>query len=146
MGRYYAEKPKANANASFNPHYSEPFLRDEFIAIRDDIDGPFYVARIMDVREQNVLLHYYGCTEIVLASAIFKPCWHEVGDDTIVLYFASPASVDERFAPYTGEVDLNDMKHVLIARHLDFTKAGKLRFRALRALAPVHDQLFRFTR
>jgi hypothetical protein len=38
------------------------------------------------------------------------------------------------------------MRHVLIARHLDFTKAGKLRFRALRALTPVHDQLFRFTR
>jgi hypothetical protein len=38
-----------------------------------------------------------------------------------------------------------DVHTVLVARQLEFTKAGKLRFRALRSLAPVHDQLFRFT-
>jgi hypothetical protein len=144
--RYHAEKPKTNADAKFNTYYSEPFANEEFIAIRDDITGPFYVARIMEVRDQNILLHYYGCTEIVLASAVFKPCWHEVCGDAIVLSSTSPTSASKRFCPYTGEVDLNDVRHVLIARHLDFTKAGKLRFRALRALTPVHDQLFRFTR
>jgi hypothetical protein len=40
-------------------------------------------------------------------------------------------------------MDLKDVNTVLVARHLDFTKTGKPRFRALRSLAPVHDQLFK---
>jgi hypothetical protein len=51
-----------------------------------------------------------------------------------------------RFTPYTGEIDLKDIKSVLVARGLEFTKIGKLRFRTLRTLAPVNDQLFRFTK
>ncbi len=46
----------------------------------------------------------------------------------------------------SGDVNIKDIHLVLVARKLEFTKAGKLRFRALRALAPVHDQLFRFQR
>jgi hypothetical protein len=48
--------------------------------------------------------------------------------------------------PYSGTVDLKDIRHVLVARNLEFTAAWKLRFRAQRALAPVQDQLFRFAR
>jgi hypothetical protein len=50
------------------------------------------------------------------------------------------------FIDYNGEVDLKDVHTVLVARHLEFTKAGKLRFCSLRSLAPVHDQLFRFAK
>jgi hypothetical protein len=50
------------------------------------------------------------------------------------------------FVPYAGNVDLDDIHTVLVARHIEFTKAAKLGFRALRALTPVHDQLFRFER
>jgi hypothetical protein len=50
------------------------------------------------------------------------------------------------FTEYCGEIDLKDIHTVLVARNLELTKAGKLRFRSLRALAPVHDQLFRFSR
>ncbi len=50
------------------------------------------------------------------------------------------------FLDFNGEVDLKDVHTVLVARHLEFTKACKLRFRSLRALAPVHDQLFRFAK
>ena len=41
-------------------------------------------------------------------------------------------------------MDLKDLHTVLVARKLELTKGHKLRYRYLRALAPVHDQLFRF--
>ena len=83
-----------------------------------------------------------------LATAIFKPCWHEVGGDAMILSWECPDNEDKhpQFVDYNGQVDLKDINTVLIARQLEFTKAGKLRYRFLRALAPVHDQLFRFTR
>jgi hypothetical protein len=144
ISRYRATKPKENANAQYNQLYSQDFLPGEFIAIRDDVNGPFYIAQIDTVNPQDIMLHYYGCTDVVLASAVFKPCWHEESDDVIHLEWESPDPT--RFIPYSGNVDLQDISRVLVARHLEFTKAGKLRFRALRSLAPVHDQLFRFTK
>ncbi len=52
----------------------------------------------------------------------------------------------QQFIDYHGELDLKDLHTVLVARKLEFTKANKLRFRSLRALAPVHDQLFRYAK
>ena len=54
--------------------------------------------------------------------------------------------LDRTFVEYSGELDLKDIHTVLVARNLQLTNSGKLRFRSLRALAPVHDQLFRFAR
>jgi hypothetical protein len=144
IARYRANKPKENADAQYNQLYSQQFTVDEFIAIRDDIHGPFYLARIVNVTSVDITVHYYGCTDVILASAIFKPCWHVESDDVIHLDWESPDPA--RYIPYSGTVELKDITPVLVARHLEFTKSGKLRFRALRALAPVHDQLFRFTR
>ncbi len=98
----------------------------------------------MEVRPTN---HYYGCIDVVLAHAIFLPCWHPIDGDDIVLARTLPmldANCPVRFTPYTGEIDLADIQAVLVACGLQFTQAGKLRFRALRALALFHDQLFRF--
>ena len=66
----------------------------------------------------------------------------------IVLAQDCPQPYDDHitFIAYSGTVDIKDIHLVLVARNLQFTKAGKLRYRSLRALAPVHDQLFRFQR
>jgi hypothetical protein len=143
---YHAKRAKPNPDALFNPHYSDPFVEDEFIALRDDPGGPFYVARVQDVNAKDIRVHYYGCVEIALASAIFKPCWHTATGDQMTLSFNVPKdpSEHELFVDYSGIVDLEDIHTVLVARKLELTKASKLRFRSLRALAPFHDQLFRF--
>jgi hypothetical protein len=145
---YKAARAKTNADASFSQVYSAPLLAGEFIAIRDEPTGPFYVALVQTVTKTVLRVHYYGTTSIILADAVFKPCWnHEYGDE-IILQWDPPERTDthqRHFVAYTGAIDLKDVHTVLVARQLEFTKAGKLRFRALRSLAPVHDQLFRFT-
>ncbi len=139
---FRATKAKTNANATYSQVYSQPFLVDEFIAVRDDPTGPIYIAVVLEVSQTTVRVHYYGTTGIVLADAIFKPCWHEPDSATIVLSWDRPPALID----YNGEMDLKDITTVFVARQIDFTKTGKLRFRSLRALAPVHDQLFRFAR
>jgi hypothetical protein len=67
----------------------------------------------------------------------------------IILAWECPADILEQrllYIDYNGEIDLKDVHTVLVARGLEFTKVGKLRFRSLRLLAPVHDQLFRFAK
>ncbi len=146
---YRAKKAKTNANTAFNEVYSKRFVEGEFLAIRDDPTGPIYIAQIQEVRATTILLHYYGTTSVVLAEAVFKPYWHEAGGSDILLEWECPEDNKEQrrlFIDYNGEVDLKDVHTVLVARHLEFTKAGKLRFRSLRSLTPVHDQLFRFAK
>jgi hypothetical protein len=144
---YRAKRPKVEANARFNELYSEPFAEGEFIAIRDNPGGPIYVAEVMDVRPATINVHYYGTTGIVLATAIFMPCWHEVLGTDIILNWDIPDYENHgmiNFMNYSGEVDLDSIPDVLVARNIEFTKLERLRFRSLRALTPVHDQLFRF--
>jgi hypothetical protein len=146
---YRAVSAKPNADAAYNQTYSEPFAVGEFLALRDDPTGPFYVARVDSLVDQTVTAHYYGCTGIVLETAIFKPCWHRVGDDEIALNWVCAGGIENgrpTVVPYSGTLDLRDVVTVLVARHLQFTKTGKLRFKSVRALAPFQDQLFRFQR
>jgi hypothetical protein len=57
---YRAKKAKTNADANFNPQYSDPFTEDEFIAIRDEHTGPFFPARVLMVTDECLSVHYYG--------------------------------------------------------------------------------------
>jgi hypothetical protein len=75
--------------------------------------------------------------------------WHAAGQTDIILAWECPEDIKEQrllFIDYTGEINLKDVHTVLVARGLEFTIVGKLRFRSLRLLAPVHDQLFRFAK
>jgi hypothetical protein len=72
-----------------------------------------------------------------------------VHGDEIVLEWECPDWDDDgrpNFVAYSGTLDLRDVHTVMVARKLEFTKTEKLRFRFIRALAPFHDQLFRFER
>jgi hypothetical protein len=142
MLAYRAKRPKKNDD--FNEMYSDPFGIDEYIAIRDDATGPFYVARVTAIWPTSITLHYYGCREVILQNAVFRPAWHRRGCDAITLSNVCPDSL----IAYSGVVRLKDIRHVIVARQLlvEFTSTGKLRFRAQRALAPFQDRLFRFSR
>ncbi len=145
LARYRAERAKGSSSAQFNQRYSTQFAVDEFIAIRDEPSGPFYLARILFATATSITVHYYGCTQVVLATAIFKPCWHEAAGDEMILALDCPEDdPPRRFVDYNGTIALKDIESVLVARHLELTRGNKLRFRSLHALAPVHDQLFRF--
>ena len=143
---YRAKSAKLRSDVqAFNETYSDKFTVGEHLAIRDDKTGPFYVAKVTAVNARTISLHYFGCREVLLSNAIFRPCWHlPVQDDepAITLNETCPPN----HIAYSGEVDLKDIRHVLVARHLSFTSTSRLRFRAQRALAPVQDQLFRFAR
>ncbi len=114
---YRATKAKTNADANFSLQYSDSFVEDEFLAVRDEPGGPFYLARVTFVTDKYITVHYYGCTEIALASAVFKPCWHEVGGDQMILDFDCPENEDKhpQFVDYNGTLQFKDLYTVLVA-------------------------------
>jgi hypothetical protein len=46
---YPADKAKTNADAAYNQRCSEPFTVGEFLALRDDPTGPFYIAKVVSL-------------------------------------------------------------------------------------------------
>jgi hypothetical protein len=86
-----------------------------FIAVRDDPTGPFYVAEVMEVSSKSITVQYYGTKHIVLANAVFRPCWNEVLSGDIVLAETIPdpdAWQNRTFTEYCGEIDLKDIQTV----------------------------------
>ncbi len=143
---YRAKQAKVTNNArDFNEQYSDPFIVGEYIAIRDDKTEPFYVVEITAVTLRAMTLHYYGCREVLLPNVVFRPCWPPATTDPDPAITLSPTTPLNQI-PYSGTVDLKGIRHVLVARKLNFTSAWKLRLCAQRALAPVQGQLFRFAR
>ncbi len=66
----------------------------EFIAVHDEPHGPFYVALVTAITAKLLRVHNYGTYNIVLATAVFKPCWNEVNGSDIVLQTDCPLPAD----------------------------------------------------
>ncbi len=54
---YKASCAKTNADAAYSQIYSAPFVVGEFIAIRDDPTGPFYIALVQQVNTSMIHVH-----------------------------------------------------------------------------------------
>ncbi len=65
-----------------------------------------YVAEIVEVRSTTVLLHY-DCKNIVLANAVFRPCWHEVAGDAIQLADVCPEADDWHPTQFVSEATIS---------------------------------------
>jgi hypothetical protein len=99
---YHAKRAKTNADTAFSEVYSEPFVKGEFLAVRDEPHGPFYIALVLEVTATSLRVHYYGIS-IVLAAAVLKPCWNEVNGSAIVLLNDCPLAANyglRNFEPY----------------------------------------------
>ena len=124
----------------YDPFYSDPFTLDEIVAVRDDPDSPFYIARTTAINASFISVHYYGCTTRDLRRAVFRPCWHHPGSNEISLAAAAlPNQI-----PYTGRLDLDALRELLVARNLGFTQAAKLRRKSQRAIVDNVLDLFIF--
>ena len=124
----------------YDPFYSDPFTLDEIVAVRDDPDSPFYIARTTAINASFISVHYYGCTTRDLRRAVFRPCWHHPGSNEISLAAAAlPNQI-----PYTGRLDLDALRELLVARNLGFTQAAKLRRKSQRAIVDNALDLFIF--
>jgi hypothetical protein len=54
----------------YDPFYSDPFTLDEIVAVRDDPDSPFYIARTTAINASFISVRYYGCTTRDLRRAV----------------------------------------------------------------------------
>ena len=130
----------ARAQAAFDPASHDPFVPDEVIAVRDSPGTPYYLARITTISAQSITVQYYGCRNRDLNRAVFRPAWHLPNDNTIALSVTQPTGT----VPYTGVLEFDSLRQLLVARNLEFTAASRLRRKSQRLLAPTHDELFVF--
>jgi hypothetical protein len=61
-------------NAQYDAAISTPLLVGEFLAIRDEPNSWFYIAKITYVGATSIIVHYYGTKSEDLQRAKFHPC------------------------------------------------------------------------
>ena len=124
----------------FDPAHSDPFVPNELIAVRDEPDSPCYVALVTAIAADHITVHYHGCTSADLARAIFRPGWHLPNDNVIQLSDLAPPNL----IPYTGVLQFNALRDLLVARNLELTQSNRLRRKSQRALNDSPAELFIF--
>ena len=130
------------APAVYVPLYSDVFLVDEFIAIRDEPNSPFYIAKVTSVTESSIEVHYYGSTHPDLSRATFRPAWHKPNSDVIHLSTTQPRDTIR----YAGVIELDSIRNLLVARNLEMLSSRKLRKKSQNKLFHIYDELFIFDR
>ena len=127
-------------HADYDPVYSDPFVIGEIIAVRDEPASPFYLASVLAISAISIQVHYLGCTQADISRSVFRFCWHTILSNIIVLSDQQPA----RHVHYTGSINNDSLRNLLVARNLELTATRKLRKKSQRAIANVHDELFIF--
>jgi hypothetical protein len=133
-----AQSVRKNKKARYDPAISAPFTRDEFIAIRDEPGGWFFLAKVTTVGETFLIVHYFGTRSDDLTKAKFYPTWHLRTQQHISLSQTEPAHHIE----YSGIIDLDSINELIVARRLELTAASTLTSKSRRQLMPVRDELF----
>ena len=124
------------------PIYSDPFEIDEFIAVRDEPNGPFYIALVTDVTATQISVHYYGSRTQDIRIAKFRPCYHFKDSDAIFLTH-KPAT---QLIKYSGVIQLDSIGDLLVPRRLEMLSCRKLRRKSQQLLHHILDELFVFHR
>ena len=130
----------ARSGPLFDPAHSDPFVHNELIAVRDEPDSPCYVAVVTAIAADHISVQYYGCTTADLARAIFRPGWHLPNDNAIQLADQAPPNL----IAYTGTLQFNALRDLLVARNLELTQSKRLRKKSQRALNDSPADLFIF--
>ncbi len=84
-----ATSSKRARNAQFDAA-CDPFTIGEFIAVRDEPKGWFFLARVTLVEHKTITVHYYGSKSSDLRKAKFYPSWHFEAEDAIRLSPTQP--------------------------------------------------------
>ena len=100
--------------------------------------SPHCLTSVIQIAASNITVHYFGCTQRNIERATFRPTHHFTDDNRIVLSATQPAGSHL----YTGTIEFDSLRDLLVARNLQFTNAKKLRKKSQRILAPTHDELF----
>jgi hypothetical protein len=101
-----------------------------------------YLAEVTVISDISITVHYYGFRQRDISKAIFRPAWHLPDMDEITL--ASRDRQPANTIAYSGVLEFDALRELLVARNLEFTKANRLRKMSQRVLAPTHDELFVF--
>jgi hypothetical protein len=123
------------------PHHdlfsNEPLAIGHLIALTDEPEGRFRLAKVMRVDEATATIHYYGTTNPDLARATFRPVWTRASDDTIALRPTRP----QGYSPWLGVLDVDDLHEAIIASNLGLTSGLRLKKDSVKPLFHLRERL-----
>jgi hypothetical protein len=125
---------------TYDPFYSAPFQLNEMIAVRDEPNGPFYVAKAIAIAATTITVHYFGCTTQDIKEAKFLPGWHLPNSNDVILAALCP----DRNVPCSGILEIGSLDQPLVARGLLLTQSSLLRVISQRLIALQWHQLLIF--
>ena len=125
----------------YDPFAADPFEPNELVAVRDNPTSRFYLARTLATTNSSISVQYLGCRSANINTAVFRRCWSHAATATITLSHSHPASC----SPWTGDLDIDDLDELLVARNLELTHTYRLTADSARQLAAVVDEQYVFS-
>jgi hypothetical protein len=121
---------------SYGPFCSAPFLFDEFVALRDEPDGPFCLTKTLAIAATTITVHHFGCSApngaFVLSRAKFLPCWHLPNSNDVNLAPTAPPNT----IAHAGSIDIDSPQQLLVTHSSLFTSVNKPRAKSRRVIQP----------
>lgn len=123
-----------------DPFYDNPLQVDEFAFVRDQPGSRFYLAKILEVSDTFISVHYFGCRTPNIMHAMFRPCFIHPPTDTITIARTPPPNQ----LPYTGQILQDDLSDLLVVRNVELTASLRLTRPSQQKIFSIRDQLFVF--
>jgi hypothetical protein len=120
-----------------DPFSNEPLAIGHLIALTDDPEGRFRLAKVMRVDEATATIHCHGATNPDLVRATFRPAWTRASDDTIALRPTRPQGC----SPWLGVVDVDDLHEAIIAPNLGLASGLRLKKDGAKLLFHLRERL-----
>jgi hypothetical protein len=120
-----------------DPFSNEPLAIGHLIALTDDPEGRFRLAKVMRVDEATATIHYFGTTNPDLVRATFRPVWTRASDNSVALRPTRP----QGYSPWLGELDIDDLHEAIIASNLSLTSGLRLKKDSVKLLFHLRERL-----
>ena len=105
-----------------------------FVAVLDSSDDTrYHIAKVIDITDQNVIVHYYGTKSRALRGAKWMPLYHQPGTNQIVQHEVQTYA--RNWTRLTGDINTNPEEDSLIVlANLGLTDTMRLNVQTRRLL------------
>ena len=87
--------------------------KDSFIAVLDDVDDQrYHLAKVIDIHDDLVTVHYYATRSQNIVNAVWKPLWMTPRRKEVT--WVAPQGINKDSLRFTGTFSIADDKDDLI--------------------------------
>ena len=109
--------------------------KDSFIAVLDDVDDQrYHLAKVIDIHDDLVTVHYYATRSQNIVNAVWKPLWMTPRRKEVT--WVEPQGINKESLRFTGTFSIADDKDdLIILSNVGLTEGNRIKSVSRKALS-----------